>query len=95
MELIPGFHWHLLREFSPAVDFCRFERGDTIYDDPEAYFLPWNEARKKLAISLEVKAPDRAKGAAGEEASIFSANWSLPVTVQITDYKTNCTTTVP
>ena len=94
MELIPGFRWRLLREFSPAVNFCRFERGDTIYDDPEAYFLPWNEARKKLAISLEVKAPERAKGVAGEEASVFNANWSLPVTVQITDYKTNSTATI-
>ena len=89
MELIQGFRWPLLKEFSPAVNFCRFEQGDVIYDDPQAYSLVWNEALQRLAISLLINASEKGKGTAGDEESVFEANWASSITVEITDYKTN------
>jgi hypothetical protein len=53
--------------FLEPITFCRFERGDTLYDNPIVYALTWDEGKKHLGFSIQVKAPDKKPGQADQD----------------------------
>lgn len=89
MELIRGFQWPVPNHFLTPLNFCRFERGDILYDNPIVYELPWDEGKRHLTYSLQVKAPERRPVTADEEESVFETNWISPMILEVTDYRQN------
>jgi hypothetical protein len=80
--------------FLEPITFCRFERGDTFYDNPIVYALTWGEGKKHLGFSIQVKAPEKRPGQADQDESVFETNWTSPVVLEITNYKDGLVETV-
>lgn len=81
VDLLPGFAWPVPRAFSAAVAVCRFEQGDLLYDDLEAYGAWPRSASAGSHGWVQVLDPPRTarSGPADAEGTRFTANWSSPV----------------
>jgi hypothetical protein len=86
VELIHGFAWRLPKAFAEAVNLCRFEQGDIIYDNPIVYRWVWRKAIPRLKISIQVKTAAPSIALEEDESQIFAANWESPLILELTDY---------
>jgi len=84
MEYFDRFQWAVPWAFHDAVDQCRFERGDTLYDTREAYGPDWSEACTHIRQHLRVRHPDKLTAAASSGGgSNFGSNWESEVRVDV------------
>lgn len=84
MDYFDGFEWAVPRAFHDAVDQCRFERGDTLYDTREAYGPDWRRACEVIRHHIRVSHPEKlAIGAGAEGGSVFRANWESEVRLAV------------
>lgn len=83
-----GFSWAVPRAFSAAVHACRFEQGDVLYSDAEAYNEK-SRSQRPTRYHIQVLDPPRsARALAGDgEGQRFFSNWESPVTFEWMDYE--------
>ena len=86
VELVHGFAWRLPKAFAEAVNFCRFEQGDIIYDNPIVYKWVWRKAIPRLKVSIQVKTAAPSSALEEDESQVFAANWESPLTLELTNY---------
>lgn len=84
-----GFSWAVPIEFATPLGACRFETGDILYAQREGY-LPWSEALKHLAHSIQIKYPPKSTRVVVTD-SVISDNWFSKVQFVLTDYRTRAT----
>lgn len=82
-KFFPSFNWAVPIAFSDAVNLCRFEEGDVLYDTPLAYGKSWQEACDNIAYSLQVRYPARSGSAAKGVGGVFEKNWSSEVRIDL------------
>ncbi len=83
-----GFKWALPKSFSDALSKCLFEVGDVIYDTSEAYSVPWDEAKKIIKNSIQIKsifAINILSDEKNNESSFFE-NWNSEVVFDLFYY---------
>lgn len=84
-----GFRWAVLRAFHEALDRCRFERGDILYDSRDAYEREWLEALKVIRHWIQVRSPERDAAVTAEEGvAEFDTNWRSEVQLDLHDRQT-------
>lgn len=84
MEFFSGFSWAVPKAFADAVALCRFEQGDTLYDNQKAYEGSWADATKHIHHWLQVRNSSHAKTVAGETSGgVFEKNWGSEVRVDL------------
>ncbi|MDT8369573.1 MAG: hypothetical protein RQ745_10225 [Longimicrobiales bacterium] len=84
MDYFDRFEWAVPWAFHDAVDQCRFERGDTLYDTRDAYGPDWGEACKAIRNHLRVRYPDKLTTSSPIDGdSIFNSNWKSEVRVDV------------
>lgn len=95
-ELFSEFAWAVPKAFSVAVNECRFEQGDVLYDTSGAYDGTWKEALPQIRNSLQVDYPPRnpMQKANKDAASVFVDNWPTTVILHFTLHKEKRTTTI-
>ena len=86
VELVHGFAWRLPKAFAEAVNLCRFEQGDIIYDNPIVYRWVWRKAIPHLKISIQVKTAAPPSALEEDESQVFAVNWESPIILELTDY---------
>jgi hypothetical protein len=86
-NFFPGFAWAVPRAFADPLSACRFEQGDLLFDRPEAYGLPWSEARQKVGHAVQIQEPSRGVAAksSGQDDSAFADSWQQKVVFQFFD----------
>jgi hypothetical protein len=82
-EFLSAFNWAVPIAFSDAVNLCRFEEGDTLYDDSSAYNECWEEAKDKINYCLQVKYPARSSSSVKGSGGVFEKNWTSEVRVDL------------
>lgn len=85
MDFFAGFAWAVPAAFADPLEKCRFERGDVLYDHPDASTADWSAARKAARRILQVRLPqqgDTAKQNA-DAASVFEDNWCRSVEIDL------------
>ncbi|MFA6977844.1 MAG: hypothetical protein WC209_00870 [Ignavibacteriaceae bacterium] len=87
-EYFDGFNWALPKAFAEALSKCLFEVGDIIYDTQKAYSIPWNEAKKVVKHSIQIKSISSPNLYLEEKnnESIFNENWDSEVVFDYYDY---------
>jgi hypothetical protein len=95
-EFFAEFVWAIPKAFRVPLATCRFEQGDILYNTPLAYEGSWAEALKHIKLSIQVKSPTRGPVSKTEEDtdSMFSNNWTQPVSLNLTDHAYNTTRTI-
>ncbi len=85
MEFYTGFAWALPRAFGPAVQACRFEQGDVLYSDREAYEA--SASAEPPRCHIQIFEPTRSTRAlpGDSEGRRFHANWDSPLTLEYMD----------
>ncbi len=84
MDYFDRFEWAVPWAFHDAVDQCRFERGDTLYDTREAYGPDWSIASEVIRHHIRVRHPEKLSGvAAVEGGSVFRSNWGSEVRLHV------------
>jgi hypothetical protein len=78
-----SFNWAVPIAFSDAVNLCRFEEGDVLYDTFSAYGGCWREAHHKIGFALQVLYPARSSSAIKGAGGVFEKNWSSEVRVDL------------
>lgn len=91
----PGFAWAVPRVFADPLAACRFEKGDTLHDRPDAYARPWDEVRRE-GRAIQVLEPSRGIGApaGGQDESAFAEAWQQEVVFDLHDFAAGEVTTV-
>ncbi len=82
-EFFPLFKWAVPTDFSDAVNLCRFEEGDTLYDSSLAYCESWEEAKGEINHSLQVRYPARSSNVVKGTGGVFEKNWSSEVRLDL------------
>ena len=82
-KFFPSFSWAVPLAFSDAVNLCRFEEGDILYDSPLAYEKCWSTAFDRGASALQIKYPARSSSAAKGAGAVFEKNWVSEVRVDL------------
>ena len=79
---LPGFGWAVPSAFSSAVAACRFEQGDVLYADQDAYG-DWAEGPPGRWLQiLDPPRSARARSSEGD-ANRFVSSWGSPVTLEL------------
>lgn len=78
-----SFHWAVPFAFADAVNLCRFEEGDILYDTALAYSTCWDKAHDQVALTLQVRHPARSSSAAKGAGGVFEKNWYSEVRVDL------------
>lgn len=86
-EFFQGFSWPVLTAFSQTLSRCRFERGDVLYNCPDAY-QQWENAAKCIRYSIQVRSPAQGTVRATDDAGVFEENWKSEVVFTLTDFAT-------
>lgn len=87
----PNFAWAVPKSFADPLGTCRFEQGDTLYENEAAYLLPWSEACKTAGFAIQVHSPLRGvtSKSPGQDDSAFADNWQGEVIFDLINLKTN------
>ncbi len=77
----PNFTWAISRAFADPLSTCRFEQGDTLYEDEAAYQQSWSETIKTAGRAIQVLSPSRgvSSKSPGQDDSAFAENWQQEV----------------
>ncbi len=82
-KFFSSFNWAVPFAFSDAINLCRFEEGDTLYDTPLAYDECWDAACDEIGYALQVRHPARSSSASKGAGGVFEKNWSSKVRVDL------------
>jgi len=95
-EFFPNFKWAVPRSFADPLSSCRFEQGDTLYENESAYRLPWPEVSGAEGHAIQVLSPSKGVGAKspGQEDSAFAENWQQEVVFELHDLKAGSSRTM-
>jgi hypothetical protein len=89
MDFFDGFAWALPAAFADALEKCRFERGDVLYDHPDAYARDWAGARAVARRVIQVRLPQQADSGKVDKdaASVFADNWRRSAEIDLIETK--------
>lgn len=84
-EYFERFAWAIPWAFHDALDLCRFERGDTLYDHAAAYGPDWPAAMMVTETWIQVRFPEQVLGGllSEEVRSTFAANWRSEIRLDL------------
>ena len=93
MEFFEGFKWPVPSAFKDALAKCRFELGDTLYNEKIVYLAEWGKAKETQPVSIQVTFPLKsvAGGTSAGSSSVFKSNWNSRVEFELTDRRMNNT----
>ncbi len=83
----PNFTWAIPRLFGDPLSTCRFEQGDTLYENGSAYHLPWSEACETAGLAIQVLSPSRGvtSKSPGQQQSAFAESWQSEIVFDLHD----------
>jgi hypothetical protein len=92
----PNFTWAITRAFADPLSTCRFEQGDTLYDNEAAYQQPWSKTIKTAGRAIQVLSPSRgvSSKSPGQDDSAFADNWQQEVIFDLHQLKTGSSETI-
>ena len=76
MKLFEKFSWAVPLAFADALNICRFEEGDLLYDSPKAYDGEWAEGKKHVRHYVQIVNPPRSSNRGTmDSGQLFESNW--------------------
>ena len=95
-NFFPNFIWAVPKSFADPLSNCRFEQGDTLYENQSAYSLPWSEVRQTPGHAIQVLSPQKGVAAKspGQDDSAFAENWQQEVVFDLHDLKASLSSTI-
>lgn len=95
-NFFPNFTWAIPKAFADPISTCRFEQGDTLYNQKEAYKLPWSKARKSSIQAIQILSPSKGvmSKTPGQDDSAFADNWNSEVIFELQNLKKNNSETI-